>query len=232
MLVEALIARALFERHVEIVHLLTMGRADAGGSGLTGPQARRLVDALQVRGRREFDDPASITGREHDILAAIEAGLSVKQTAQRLDISPRTVENTQRLLFRKLGVRSRSQAVARALEAGLLGTRPNPGAVVNDSVIRRYLAIARREWWVVLQAVIVVGVVAGLLAHHNQAASTYQANAQLYVEPAVGPDGSLPLVTGQDFFGNTVTPLSGPLSSALARGIESQGVGRGREDAR
>ncbi len=96
----------------------------AGATGLTGAQTRQLVDALQTRAQLAPDDAASITKREREILVAIEAGLSVKQTAIRLHISPRTVENTQRVLFRKLGVRNRSQAVARALDAGVLGSSP------------------------------------------------------------------------------------------------------------
>jgi DNA-binding NarL/FixJ family response regulator len=104
----------------------TLGRVAAGESGLTRRQSRGLVDALRARSSREVVEPAPLTGREHEILTAIGAGLSVKQTAERLRISPRTVENTQRLLFRKLGVRNRSQAVARALDAGLLDATPNP----------------------------------------------------------------------------------------------------------
>ncbi|MGE0308582.1 MAG: response regulator transcription factor, partial [Acidimicrobiia bacterium] len=55
-----------------------------------------------------------------DILNCVEEGCSVKQTARSLGISPKTVENTQRHLFKKLGVRNRSQAVARAHALGLL----------------------------------------------------------------------------------------------------------------
>ena len=81
---------------------------------------RALANALARRARLASRAPVVLTKREDEILSAISAGLSVKQTAQRLCISPRTVENTQRMLYRKLGVRNRSQAVARGLETGLL----------------------------------------------------------------------------------------------------------------
>ncbi|MCU1456287.1 MAG: two component transcriptional regulator, LuxR family [Actinomycetia bacterium] len=103
----------------------TLDRAARGESALTRRQAGLLVEALHARGGPTPESPPPITAREREILLAIEAGLSVKQTALRLAISPRTVENTQRLLFRKLGVRNRSQAVARALDAGLLDV-PKP----------------------------------------------------------------------------------------------------------
>jgi len=103
----------------------TVARVAAGESGLTRRQSKQLVDALRIRKDRHSTPPPAVTRRESQILVAIEAGLSVKETARRLEISPRTVENTQRLLFRKLGVRTRSQAVARALDTGLLGSSPN-----------------------------------------------------------------------------------------------------------
>jgi DNA-binding NarL/FixJ family response regulator len=62
----------------------------------------------------------TLSHREAEILHLVEAGQSVKQTARQLGISPKTVENTQRHLFRKLGVRNRAQAVARSYALGLL----------------------------------------------------------------------------------------------------------------
>ena len=119
-------ASGVLARACESIELVdTVARLAAGGSGLTSAQARSLVEALHTRRSSDSEAPASVTPREHEMLDAIGAGLSVKETAHRSQISPRTVENTQRLLFRKLGVRSRSQAVARALESGLLGARSN-----------------------------------------------------------------------------------------------------------
>src|SRR4029077_10378356 len=47
-------------------------------------------------------------------------GYSIRQTAQALGIAPKTVENIQTRLFRKLGVRNRSGALAVADALGLL----------------------------------------------------------------------------------------------------------------
>ena len=69
----------------------------------------------------------SLTGREADLLNSVAAGESVKQTARSLGIAVKTVENTQRMLFRKLGVRNRSQAIAVATSLGLVG-HEGPGA--------------------------------------------------------------------------------------------------------
>lgn len=88
------------------------------GSALSPLHARAIVDALRRRGRPEA--PLSLTVRELQILEAIADGESVKQTAGRLGVSPRTIDNTQRVMFLKLGVRNRAHAVARAHELGLL----------------------------------------------------------------------------------------------------------------
>jgi DNA-binding CsgD family transcriptional regulator len=57
-----------------------------------------------------------LTPREVEILAAISAGLSNKAIARRFAISQHTVKFHVESLFRKLGVRTRAEAVARAAE--------------------------------------------------------------------------------------------------------------------
>jgi LuxR family maltose regulon positive regulatory protein len=47
----------------------------------------------------------------------------MQQIGRRLQISPRTVETHVRKLYRKLGVRTRVQAVSRAAGLGLLELR-------------------------------------------------------------------------------------------------------------
>ncbi|MGH3681010.1 MAG: helix-turn-helix transcriptional regulator, partial [Natronosporangium sp.] len=68
---------------------------------------------------RESQRPA-LTAREYDILVSIGRSLTVRQTARRLGIAVKTVENSQVHLFRKLGVHSRAEALAAAYAFGLL----------------------------------------------------------------------------------------------------------------
>jgi ATP/maltotriose-dependent transcriptional regulator MalT len=56
-----------------------------------------------------------LTPREIEVLEALAEGLSNKGVARKLDISQHTVKFHIESLFRKLGVRSRSQAVIRGL---------------------------------------------------------------------------------------------------------------------
>jgi two-component system, NarL family, nitrate/nitrite response regulator NarL len=84
---------------------------------------RPLIGAVRAR----WDERASgglelpeLTSRESDILRSLALGHSIKQTARALGIAPKTVENVQTRLFRKLGVRNRAGALAVADGFGLL----------------------------------------------------------------------------------------------------------------
>jgi DNA-binding NarL/FixJ family response regulator len=74
--------------------------------------------AQQAREGSEIE--ASLTARELEILAMVSQGLTMQHVGRRLGISPRTVETHIAKLYRKLGVRTRVQAVARAAQLGLI----------------------------------------------------------------------------------------------------------------
>ena len=61
-----------------------------------------------------------LTEREHEVLRAAATGRSNKEVASELDISPRTVQEHLRSIFRKLGAASRTEAVVTALQLGIL----------------------------------------------------------------------------------------------------------------
>ena len=68
--------------------------------GWASPQARR----------------AGLTRREWHVLSVLITGASNRQISARLHISPRTVTNHLASIFVKLGTRTRTEAVARAVE--------------------------------------------------------------------------------------------------------------------
>lgn len=61
-----------------------------------------------------------LTNREREILALLADGLGNKQIAARLGISTNTVKTHLELLFEKLEVSSRAEAVATGVKRGLL----------------------------------------------------------------------------------------------------------------
>jgi DNA-binding NarL/FixJ family response regulator len=60
-----------------------------------------------------------LTEREHEVLALIAQGYTNAAIAQRLVISPKTVRNHVSVIFSKLQVAGRAEAIARARDAGL-----------------------------------------------------------------------------------------------------------------
>jgi DNA-binding NarL/FixJ family response regulator len=99
-------------------------RIVAAGERVIGPELEQAaVVALGsfARNAREGSEVhASLTPREHEILAMVSTGSTMQQVARSLGISPRTVETHVAKLYRKLGVRTRVQAVARAAQLGLI----------------------------------------------------------------------------------------------------------------
>jgi DNA-binding NarL/FixJ family response regulator len=75
----------------------------------------KLVGRLATR-----PGSAHLTRREHEILELMGQGLAHAEIARRLFISPKTVATHVEHILRKLGVRSRAQAIAVAYRDGIL----------------------------------------------------------------------------------------------------------------
>ncbi len=85
----------------------------------------RRLRALGARDIRRGPRPATrrnaagLTARESQVLALVAEGLRNAEIAQRLFLSPRTVDNHVSALLRKLGADTRGEAVAKATMLGL-----------------------------------------------------------------------------------------------------------------
>ncbi len=88
---------------------------------------RAVVDAViaVLRGRSAVvSGPSPLSDRERSVLALLARGLSNKEIAVALTISPKTVQHHVAHVYEKTGVRSRAAAALYAVERGLVGDRP------------------------------------------------------------------------------------------------------------
>jgi DNA-binding NarL/FixJ family response regulator len=104
---------------------------DTGGGAFTPEQQEAALDQFESflrRSRERGRLRAVLTPRERDVTALIAAGLTTRQMASRLGVSEGTIESHITRAYRKLGVRTRVQAAARAVEVGLADLDPRSRA--------------------------------------------------------------------------------------------------------
>jgi LuxR family maltose regulon positive regulatory protein len=106
--------------------------AEGAARGIVPHYTARLLAASDAEGRIDPDDsprptaPASqhlvepLSDRELEVLHLIAQGLSNREIGEKLFLAIITVKGHNRNIFRKLQVRRRTEAVARARELGLL----------------------------------------------------------------------------------------------------------------
>jgi len=104
---------------VRSVHLV------GSGGAMFGPAVAERVIEFFARPRPAGVTVAfpQLTDREHEILDLVARGASNAAIAARLRISDKTVRNHVSNIFTKLAVADRAQAIARARDAGLGGSR-------------------------------------------------------------------------------------------------------------
>jgi len=94
-----------------------------GGSPISAPIARYLLnrfhDPVSKIKNKDIDLP-HLTEREKEVLAKLSRGFNFAEIAEILAISPHTVTSHVKHIYRKLAVRSRSEAVYEAMQLGLI----------------------------------------------------------------------------------------------------------------
>ncbi len=127
--------------HDEDPYVMAVLQSGAAGYLLKTIQARDLIEAIRaVHSGRGALHPATtravfehvrthplsgegttpLTGRESEVLRLAARGMSNKQIAHQLELSPRTIQTHLANVFKRLGASSRTEAVTNALREGLL----------------------------------------------------------------------------------------------------------------
>jgi HD-GYP domain-containing protein (c-di-GMP phosphodiesterase class II) len=105
-------------------------RADAQAGRLDHDAAEAVLGAAGHRVLRRHGGPAGLTAREVEVLRLLARGLSNKQIAERLVISPKTVGNHVEHIYMKIDASTRARASLFAMQHGLLPEEEFPAARV------------------------------------------------------------------------------------------------------
>ena len=113
------ISRDRTESYDRVAGLL-IGADDYVAKPYAADELLARVRALLRHNQRPAVPASGLTTREQEILTLLAEGLAPHEIADRLVISTRTVGTHVEHVFRKLGVRTRAQAVAVAFREGLV----------------------------------------------------------------------------------------------------------------
>ena len=95
-------------------------RAEVRAGRLDGDAVDAVLRAVGHRVSRKRSWPAGLTTREVEVLRLVARGLSHKEMAARLGISPKTASNHVERIYAKIGVSNRAMAGLFAAEHALM----------------------------------------------------------------------------------------------------------------
>jgi DNA-binding CsgD family transcriptional regulator len=113
----SVVANVLPGRHLLILSATRSGPAEADDA-VRAPAPAPAAAGINSSGSRF--GRGGPTAREREVLALLAAGATDEQIAQMLELSPATVQTHVRNAKAKLGARTRAQAVAMALQHGMI----------------------------------------------------------------------------------------------------------------
>jgi two-component system, NarL family, response regulator NreC len=103
----------------DLVHAIR--EVAAGRRYLSSPLSERAIEAYTHKTNANPQDPyEQLTTREREVLQMAARGLSNSEIAERLFISPRTIETHRANLMHKLGIRSHAELLQFAILRGII----------------------------------------------------------------------------------------------------------------
>ena len=99
---------------------MTLEQVLAAEAAVTMPETAPAGPSSVPPPRKASTSPDGLTAREVEVLRLVAQGLTNEQVAQRLVISPRTVDTHLTSMYSKIGVSSRVAATRYAMEHHLL----------------------------------------------------------------------------------------------------------------
>ncbi len=114
-------ARGYVLKHAATAELLQAIRAVAAGSVHFGAFAAKALAGQLHNPQETPEDPyGDLSAREREVLHLVVDGLTIKEIAQRLDITPKTAENHRSRVLSKLDLRNSAELVRYAMRKRLV----------------------------------------------------------------------------------------------------------------
>jgi len=88
---------------------------EQGGSFLTGRVAKKMLQYFQMPKKQVYGQMFALSDREEEILTDLVNGASYKEIVAKYNLSEHTVNTYIRRIYKKMQVRSRGEAVAKAI---------------------------------------------------------------------------------------------------------------------
>jgi two-component system, NarL family, nitrate/nitrite response regulator NarL len=79
-----------------------------------------ILDGAMLRRMRPAGPPTTITPRMREVLALMAEGMTNREIAYELGLSPFTVKNYIERIYERMGALDRVQAVSKALREGII----------------------------------------------------------------------------------------------------------------
>jgi DNA-binding NarL/FixJ family response regulator len=84
------------------------------------PHSVAILDGAMLRRMRPAGPPTTITPRMREVLALMAEGMTNREIAYELGLSPFTVKNYIERIYERMGALDRVQAVSKALREGII----------------------------------------------------------------------------------------------------------------
>lgn len=113
--------------------------AAAGRRFLSPPVAEIAINSYieQVKSAGTFDPHETLSARQREVLQSLAEGKTTSAIAERLGISPRTVENHRSTLMKRLGLQTQTDLIRHAMRHGLIPPEPGNGGAFQPELPAR-----------------------------------------------------------------------------------------------
>jgi len=100
--------------------LAAISEAQAGGAPMSPEVARKVLRLFRTLRPQPLEDPSLLTPQERKLLRLLGEGHSYESAGANLEITVNTVRKHVRSIYEKLHVHSKSEAVSKAIRAGII----------------------------------------------------------------------------------------------------------------